>query len=56
MTIVPYAKEVMNEMIGIQQIMRDTSPNHDLNEDQKKRVAESIKRSEEILAKMGATP
>ena len=55
MAIVPHAKEVMNEMVNIQQILRETSPNHKLNEEQKMLVMEAIKRSEEILAKMGET-
>jgi hypothetical protein len=45
-------KEVIGEMIKIQQVLRATSPQHALNSGYKEQVAGAIARSEELLRRM----
>jgi len=46
------AKEIIGEMIKIQQVLRATSPKHLLNSENKLQVIGAISRSEELLMRM----
>jgi len=46
------AKEVINEMIKIQQLLRATSPSHAMSAEQRAQVDEAISKSETALGKM----
>jgi hypothetical protein len=52
MALTSSVKETISEMIKIQQVLRKTSPNHKMNDDEKKQVLLSIEKAEENLKKM----
>lgn len=45
-------KEIIKETIKIQQILRNTSPNHRMSENEKRQVLEAIEKAEDTLKKM----
>ncbi len=52
MPILPDSKEVLHEILKVQQILRKTSPKHVLSESEKKAVEASLERSERLIAQM----
>ena len=52
MALLPNSKEVLNEMLKIQQILRRTSPNHALSEAERKAVEGSLDRAERAITMM----
>lgn len=45
-------KDIVYEMIKIQQVLRHTSPNHNLSPEQRGKILDAVSRSEVALAKM----
>jgi len=52
MALLPDSKEVLNEMLKVQQVLRKTSPNHALSEADRKAVEGSLDRAERAVAMM----
>ncbi|MBM5805798.1 MAG: hypothetical protein FJZ49_07050 [Candidatus Verstraetearchaeota archaeon] len=52
MALTSSVKETISEMIKIQQVLRRTSPNHKMNDEEKRQVLLSIEKAEEILKMM----
>jgi len=52
MALLSNSKEVLNEMLRVQQILRKTSPNHALSEADRKTVEVSLDRAERAVAMM----
>jgi hypothetical protein len=52
MTISEGVREVTGEMIRLQQLLRQTSPSHNLSEEEKKRFLESVERAEQALKRI----
>jgi rRNA maturation endonuclease Nob1 len=52
MALLPNSKEVLNEMLRVQQALRKTSPNHALSEADRKAVEVSLDRAERAVALM----
>jgi hypothetical protein len=45
-------KEIISEMIKIQQVLRNTSPNHKMSRNEKKQVLVAIEKAETMLKEM----
>ncbi|MDD1764742.1 MAG: hypothetical protein LUQ46_01885 [Candidatus Methanomethyliaceae archaeon] len=45
-------KEIISEIIRIQQVLRNTSPNHRMSENEKRQVLAAIEKAEVTLKKM----
>ncbi len=52
MALLPDSKEILNEMLRVQQVLRKTSPNHALSEADRKAVEVSLDRAERAVALM----
>ncbi len=52
MALLPDSKEILNEMLRVQQVLRKTSPNHALAEADRKTVEASLDRVERAVAMM----
>ena len=52
MALLPDSKEVLNEMLRVQQVLRKTAPNHALAEADRKTVEVSLERVERAVAMM----
>jgi hypothetical protein len=52
MALTSGVKEIISEIIRIQQVLRNTSPNHRMSENEKKQVLTAIEKAEGTLKKM----
>lgn len=52
MALLPASKEVLEEMLRIQQVLRKTSPDHRLSDEERKAIEGSIERAERALLLM----
>jgi hypothetical protein len=52
MTISEGVREVTGEMIKLQQLLRHTSPSHNMSDEEKKLFSESIGRAEQALKRV----
>jgi len=52
MAILPASKEVLEEMLRVQQVLRKTSPDHRLSDDDRKAIEGSVDRAERALLLM----
>ena len=52
MALLPASKEVLHEMLRVQQVLRKTSPDHRLSDDDRKAIEGSIERAERALLLM----
>ena len=52
MALTSGVKEIISEMIKIQQVLRNTSPNHRMSENEKRQVLAAIEKAEVTLKKM----
>jgi hypothetical protein len=52
MTTSEGVREVTGEMIKLQQLLRRTSPTHNLSDDEKKHFLEAIERAEQTLKRI----
>lgn len=52
MPILQDSKEVLHEILKVQQILRSTSPKHSLSESERGIVDASLERSERLIAQM----
>lgn len=54
MTISEGIREVAGEMIKLQQLLRRTSPTHNLSEEERRLFSESIERAEAALRRLAS--
>jgi len=52
MALLPASKEVLEEMLRVQQVLRKTSPDHRLSDDDRKAIEGSVDRAERALLLM----
>ncbi len=52
MALLPDSKEVLNEMLRIQQVLRKTSPKHELSESDRKAIEGSLDMAEKAIRLM----
>jgi hypothetical protein len=54
MTVSEGVREVTGEMIRLQHLLRQTSPSHNLSEEERKLFLESVERAEQALKRVAA--